>query len=91
MAEMQSAEKNHPGERFFIRRDEISGGRESSLGEIFYPQRCNQRGRIILEREFLLAEMKSARENHPWERIFAGRDEISGEESSLRENFCQQG
>ena len=24
MAEMQSAEKNHPGERVFIRRDEIS-------------------------------------------------------------------
>ena len=27
--------------------------------------------------------MKSARKNHPWERIFIRRDEISGEESSL--------
>lgn len=26
-------------------------------------------------------------QNHPWERIFIGRDEISGEESSLREDF----
>ena len=35
--------------------------------------------------------MKSARENHLWERIFVGKDEISGEESSLRENFYPQG
>ena len=27
--------------------------------------------------------MKSAWENHLWERIFVGKDEISGEESSL--------
>ena len=25
--------------------------------------------------------------NYPWERIFAVRDEINGEESSLGENF----
>ena len=48
-------------------------------------------GRIIPERGFLSAEMKSAGENHPWRRIFICRDEISGEESSLRENFYQQG
>ena len=83
---MQTARKNHPRKRILIRRDAISE-EESSLGEDFYPQGCKQRGRIILEREFLLAEMKSARENHPWERIFAGRDEISEEESSLREIF----
>ena len=29
--------------------------------------------------------------NHLWERILIGRDEISGEESSLREIFCLQG
>ena len=34
--------------------------------------------------------MKSARENHPWKRFFVGRDEISGEESSLKEDFCWQ-
>ena len=51
---MKSARKNHPWERFFIRRDETSeeesslerifagrdeiNGGESSLGENFYPQ-----------------------------------------------------
>ena len=35
--------------------------------------------------------MKSARKNHPWERIFIRRDEISEEESSLGENFYPQG
>ena len=35
--------------------------------------------------------MKSVGKNHPWERIFIGRDEISGAESSLGENFYQQG
>ena len=35
--------------------------------------------------------MKSARENHLWERIFIRKDEISGEESSLEENFYPQG
>jgi len=35
--------------------------------------------------------MKSARENHLWERIFVGKDEISGEESSLEEDFYPQG
>ena len=29
-------------------------------------------------------------ENHPWKRIFICRDEISGEESSLKEDFCWQ-
>ena len=33
-----ASEKNHPWERIFIRRDEISE-EESSLGENFYPQR----------------------------------------------------
>lgn len=35
--------------------------------------------------------MKSARENHLWERIFVGKEEISGEESSLEEDFYPQG
>ena len=35
--------------------------------------------------------MKSARENHLWKRIFVGRDEINGDESSLGEDFCRQG
>ncbi len=73
---MQSAEKNHPWERIFIRRDAISE-EESSLREIFYPQGCNRRGRIILGREFLSAGMKSARKNHPRKRILIRRDEIS--------------
>ena len=34
--------------------------------------------------------MKSARENHPWKRIFIRRDEFSGEESSLGENFIRR-
>ena len=33
----------------------------------------------------------TAEKNHPWERIFICRDEISGEESSLREDFYSQG
>ena len=37
------------------------------------------------EPSFLFAGMKSAGKNYPCERIFIGRDEISGEESSLRE------
>ena len=73
---MKSARKNHPGERILIGRDAISR-EESSRREIFYPQGCNQRGRIILGREFLLAGMKSARKNHPGERFFIGMDEIS--------------
>ena len=48
-------------------------------------------GRIIPEREFLSAGMKSSRENHPWERIFIRRDEIIEGESSLREDFYSQG
>ena len=35
--------------------------------------------------------MKSAGKNHPWEKIFIGRDEMRGEESSLREDFNRQG
>jgi hypothetical protein len=35
--------------------------------------------------------MKFAGENHPWKKIFIGRDEISREESSLKEDFHQQG
>ena len=35
--------------------------------------------------------MKSAGMNHLWERIFVGRDEISGEKSSQEEIFCWQG
>ena len=35
--------------------------------------------------------MKSARENHLWKRIFVLRDEISGDESSLGEDFGPQG
>ena len=35
--------------------------------------------------------MKTTGKNHPWERIFAGRDEINSEESSLGEHFCRQG
>ena len=46
-----------------------------------------QRGGIIPGREFLLIGMKSAGKNHLWERIFVRRDEISEEESSLREIF----
>ncbi len=87
---MKSARKNHPGERFFIRRDAISE-EESFLEENFCRQGCNQRGRIIPGREFLSAGMQLARKNHPWERIFVGRDEIGEGESSLGENFCRQG
>jgi len=35
--------------------------------------------------------MKLAGMNHLWERIFVRRDEISGEESSLGEDFYPQG
>ena len=73
---MKSAEKNHPCERIFASRDEISE-EESSPEEYFYPQRCNQQRRIIPERDFLSAGMQSAGENHPWERFFIRRDEIS--------------
>ena len=46
-----------------------------------------ERSSIIPEREFLLAEMQSAEKNHPGERFFIRRDEISEEESSLGEDF----
>ena len=35
--------------------------------------------------------MKSAGKNHPRERILIRRDEMSEEESSLREDFYPQG
>ena len=35
--------------------------------------------------------MKLSGKNHPWGRIFAGRDEISEEKSSLEEIFYPQG
>ena len=73
---MKSAEQNHPCERIFAGRDAISE-EESSWGENFCWQRCNQRGRIIPERDFLSAGMKQARKNHPRKRILIGRDEIS--------------
>ena len=89
-AGMKWAGKNHPCGRFFIRRDEMSR-EESSLWEIFYPQGWNKPRWIILERDFLSAGMKSARIIHPWERFFIRRDEISREESSLREIFYPLG
>ena len=49
-----------------------------------------RRSSIIPEREFLLAEMQSAEKNHPRKRILIGRDEISEEESSRRENSYWQ-
>ena len=73
---MKSARKNHPGERIFVGRDAISR-EESSLGENFCWQRCNQQGRIIPGREFLSAGMKQARKNHPRKRVLIRRDEIS--------------
>ena len=35
--------------------------------------------------------MKSAGINHLWKRIYFRRDEISGDESSLEEDFFPQG
>jgi len=35
--------------------------------------------------------MQLAEKNHLWEEIFIRKDEISGAESSLRENFYPQG
>ena len=35
--------------------------------------------------------IKSTGKNHLWKRIFIRRDEISWEESSLKENFYPQG
>ena len=57
----------------------------------FYPQGWNQPGWIILGREFSSAGMKWAGKNHPCGRIFIRRDEMSEEESSLREIFHPQG
>ena len=47
--------------------------------------------RIISEREISSAEMKLVGENHPRERIFIWRDEISRGESSQREDFHLEG
>ena len=52
---------------------------------------CSSDRRIIPERRFLSVGMKSAEKNHLWERIFISRDEISGAESSLGEDFVRQG
>ena len=38
-----------------------------------------------------MAGMKSAWKNHPWKRIFVGRDEIRGEESSIGRDFLLTG
>jgi len=35
--------------------------------------------------------MNPPEKNHPWKKIFIGRDEICEEESSLKENFYRQG
>ena len=47
--------------------------------------------RIIPEREISSGGMKLVGENHPWERNFISRDEISRGESSLREDFHLEG
>ena len=73
---MKSARKNHPWKRIFADRDEISE-EESSSEENSYPQRCNQQRRIIPERDFLSAGMKSAEKNHSRKRVLIRRDEIS--------------
>ena len=52
-AGMKSARKNHPGERFFIGRDEI-GGVESSLREIFYPAGMRLAGENHLWERFFI-------------------------------------
>ena len=59
--------------------------------DAFCIEGCSSDRRIIPERGFLSAGMKSVEQNHPWERILFGRDEISGEESSLGEDFVRQG
>ena len=56
MAVLQSfyfAPKNHPWERIFICRDEISGG-ESSLRKDFYLQDEISEGKSSLRKEFYL-------------------------------------
>ena len=63
---------------------------ESSWICYFVLQRCFSGRRIIPERGFCSAGMKSAEKNHPWEEIFISRDEISGAESSLGGNSYRQ-
>ena len=76
---------NHPWEKKTAGRDEFYG-RKSSLGG----ETCKYsaggsilRLEIILERRNQQIRMKSAAGNHPWEKKFANRDEISGRKSSL--------
>ena len=50
---------------------------------------CSSDRRIIPGRGFCSVGMKLAEQNHLWERIFIRRDEISGAESSLGEDFVR--
>jgi len=45
----------------------------------------------VVQDAFCFEGMLFRPQNHPREKIFIGRDEISGAESSLGENFHQQG
>ena len=45
----------------------------------------------VVQDAFCFEGMLFRPQNHPREKIFIGRDETSGEESSLRENFYRQG
>jgi len=45
----------------------------------------------VVQDAFCFEGMLFRPQNHPWERIFISRDEISGEESSLGEDFRQLG
>ena len=54
---------------------------------LFALRGCSSDRRIIPERGFLSAGMKSAEQNHLWEEILIGRDEIIGAESSLGDDY----
>ena len=45
----------------------------------------------VAQDAFCFAGLLFESQNHPWERIFISRDEISRGESSLGENFHRQG
>ena len=45
----------------------------------------------VVQDAFCFEGMLFRPQNHPREKIFIGRDEISGEESSLGEDFVRQG
>ena len=78
----------------------LAGGRVQAV-------RCGAGSFLFCRVAFCFAGMLFESQNHPWERIFISRDEISrgesslgenfhrdensGEESSLREDFHQQG